>query len=390
MNHRLNRNVLHFMLAAVAGTSITLGAQAQSASPQGARAERTATAGLLADSDAGVSVFDMTFPGGTVGDYFDAIRSIPGVVANVSLSQEAWGVPMPPIRLSRVSVSVAVRAVETITDESGTPIFSTRAIEDGRSAPLYVIVARPTKPGKPEAEILHSFRVASLLDPRQGGGMSADTLLGAIETLLSMDGSGSAPAKAMLHKETSTLIMQGRTGQLQAVENLIEGLELDAIQRRELTKPNQALIADLKAEQQAIRERREIMRERVNLSEKQFVEAERLIAQGLAPQSELETARERMRELEEQRIEMDLRESHISNRLGEALAASGVQQNETFRVTKDRADATFEAAEALAEAMSPPVSVERGDEAELITFRASPGQLLAIRKWLRAQSLLAD
>lgn len=220
--------------------------------------------------------------------------------------------------------------------------------------------------------------------------MSADTLLGAIETLLSMDGSGAAQAKAMLHKETSTLIMQGRPGQLQAVENLIEGLELDAIQRRELTKPNQALIADLKAEQQALREKREIMGERVNLAEKQFVEASRLIEQGLAPQSELETARERMRALEEQRIEMDLRESHVSNRLNEALAASGVRQSETFRVAKDRADGTLEAAAALAEVMSPPVSVERGDEADLITFRASPGQLLAIRQWLRAQSLLVD
>lgn len=390
MYHRLNRNVMHFMLAAVAGACTTLGAQAQAASRQDARAEQATAAGVPADPNAGVSVFDMTFPGGTVGEYLDAIRSIPGVVANVSLSQDAWGVPMPPIRLSRVSVPVAVRAVETITDEFGTPIFSARAIEDGRSAPLHVIVARPTKPDKPEAEILHSFRVASLLDPRQGGGMSADTLLGAIETLLSMDGSGAAQAKAMLHKETSTLIMQGRPGQLQAVENLIEGLELDAIQRRELTKPNQALIADLKAEQQALREKREIMRERVNLAEKQFVEASRLIEQGLAPQSELETARERMRALEEQRIEMDLRESHVSNRLDEALAASGVQQSETFRVAKDRADATLEAAAALAEAMSPPVSVERGDEADLITFRASPGQLLAIRKWLRAQSLLVD
>lgn len=391
----MNRNSIgtrsHALLAAIAGLSIALAAYAQPASTRiDVPTTQPAATNVITDRWGNVAQFDLTFPGGTVSEYFEAIRALPGVVANISLSPDARGIPMPPIRLSQVSVSVAVRAVETITDETGAPIFSTRTIEADDSSTLYAITARPARAAKLEEEILHSFRVASLLDQRQGGGMSADTLLGAIETLLSMDTSGREPARVMLHKETSTLIMQGRTSQLQAVETLLDGLERDAQQRQELTRPNLALIADLKAEQQAIREKREIMRERVTLSEKQFVEAERLIAQGLVPQSELETARERMRELEEQRIEMDLRESHISNRLDEALAASGVQQSETFRVTKDRADTTLDAAAAIAEAMSPPVSVERGDEPDLITFRASPGQLLAIRKWLHAQSLLVD
>lgn len=383
----------HALLAAIAGLSIALAAHAQ---PTNSRPEAGATqppaTNLRTDSTGEVHQFDLTFPGGTVSEYFDAIRAIPGVVANISLSPDARSVPlpMPPIRLTNVSVAVAVRAVETIADETGAPIFLTRTIEADNSSTLYAITARPTRAAKPEAELLHSFRVGSLLNPSQGGVMVADTLLGAIETLLSMDTSGRTPARVMLHKETSTLIMQGRTSELQAVETLIEGLERDAQQRRELMKPNQSLIANLKAEQQAIGEKREILHERMRLCEKQSVEIRHMIEKGLAPQSELEKVRERARELEEQRIELELRESHISSRLSEALAASGVQESETFRIHPDRAEATLEAAVAIATTMSPPVLVARGDEPGQMTFRASPDQLLAIRKWLHAQSLLVD
>lgn len=334
--------------------------------------------------------FELTFPGGTVADYIAAVTSRPDVDCNVSLAPDARSIAMPPIRLTNINAAVAIRAVETVTDASGRPLLSTRTIEDANSAPLYAITVIP-RHERPEPETsLRSFRVASLLDPTQGGSMSADTLLGAVESLLSFQPSEGEAPKVLLHKETSTLMMQARTSQLVAVEDLLVGLERDAQQRRELNKPNQSLIADLKAEQQAIREKRDILHERMRLCEKQIVETEHLIEQGVAPQSDREQIRERLRELEEQRIEMDLRESHITSRLDEALAATGVRQAETFRVPRDRADAALEAAAAIVTLMSPPASVERGEQPDQLAFNASPAQLTAIRKWLRAQNLIVD
>jgi hypothetical protein len=362
--------------------------------PQRARSQPTDQAAQLGNTFGAAfpsdKRFDLTFPGGTVADYIAAITGQPGVDCNVSLAPDARSLPMPPIRLTNINAAVAIRAVETIADEWGQPLLFTRTIEDNASAPLYSILLTHNQRDPEQPVALRSFRVASLLDSAQGGTMTADSLLGAIESLLSFEHGDGEPAKVLLHKETSTLMMQAPTDQLVAVEDLLVGLERDAIERRNANKPNLSLIADLKAEQQALREKRDILHERMRLAEKAAVETEQMIQQGAAPQSDREQIRERLRELEEQRIEFDLRESHVASRLDEALAATGVRQTETFRVPQDRVEATLEAAAAIVTVMSPPASVERGEQPGQISFHASPGQITAIRRWLRAQNLIVD
>lgn len=378
-------------LLLVAGLALASSAQAQPAQPQ---ATPPSAPQPVADPSSMFGKpetrFDLVFNGGTVAEYVAAVAAQPGVDGNVVLAPDARSVLVPAIRLTNVNVHVALRAVETLTDHSGRPLLSMRTIEDGGSSPLFVINAIPSPLAKGALPSLHSFRVAALLDPAQGGSMPAETLLGAIESLLSFQSGPGEPPRILLHKETSTLMMQAATDQLAAVENLITGLERDAQQRRELNRPNQSLIADLKAEQQAIREKREILQERVRLCERQIVETEEMIKQGIAPQSDREVTRERLRELEEQRIELDLREAHITSRLEEATAAAGPSQNEAFRVRRDRADATYQAASAIVKVMSPPAGVEYGDGTDQLIFRGSAAQIDAIRTWLQAQHLIAD
>ncbi len=392
-------NLRTLLLATGLALAANTNAQAQAPQPQPAKTQpaktQPAEPTALSSNAFGAQWllekrFDLTFPGGTVADYIAAVTSQPDVDCNVSLAPDARSIPMPPIRLTNINAAVAIRAIETITDDSGQPRLYTRTIEDNASAPLYTINLIPTHERHEPETALRSFRVASLLDPAQGGSLTPDTLLGAIESLLSFEHGDGEPAKVLLHKETSTLMMQAPADQLVAVEDLLDGLERDAIERRDVNKPNLSLIADLKAEQQALREKRDILHERMRLAEKNAVETEQLIQQGVAPQSDREQIRERLRELEEQRIEFDLRESHITSRLDEALAATGVRQNETFRVPQDRVEATLEAAAAIVTVMSPPAVVERGEQPGQITFHASPGQIAAIRRWLRAQNLIVD
>lgn len=379
----------HTLLATIAGLSIALGAHAQPvpAPPDKGGAQPAAT-NLTIDSTGEVYQFDLTFPGGSVSEYFDAMRAIPGVVANISLSPDARGIPMPPIRLSRVSVSVAVRAVETITDETGAPIFSTRTIEGDSSSTLYAITARPARAVKLEDEILHSFRVGSLLDRRQGGDMSADTLLGAIETLLTMDTSGRPPARVMLHKETSTLIMQGRTSQLQAVETLIEDLERDMKDRNQSSGDPEAE-AFLKAQLTNLEGRRELLIQKFALVQRQMDQMQLHIANGTAPQSEMMPIREKMHALEEERLELDMALDQAHVHLHAIEANQPPRQSVTLKIRPEHADTTLEAALIFCAAMSPRADVEPGSGHELV-FNGTNEQLQSVQNWLRVQNLLAE
>lgn len=299
--------------------------------------------------------------------------------------------PMPPIHLKNVSVEVAVRAVETVTDSHGAPVMTTRTITgDYGGDPLYVISARADAMAGGVPQSLRSFSVSGLLDAERGVAMPAETLLGAIESLLTMENGEGEPPRVMLHKETSTLIMRARKDQLVAVEDLLVGLERDAKAKRDVDRPNRMLLNELEAELRAVREKREILTERMKLIERNMQQAHDMAKQGLVPQSEIESLRERDRDLEEQRIELELREAHLSNRMVEASQAVGGRTSESMRVAVDSAEKTLQAAVAIGGAMSPTMRVSKGSEPGVIEFTGTPSQIAGVRGWLRAQGLLAE
>ncbi len=332
--------------------------------------------------------FNLSFPGGTVAEYFDAIRSIPGVIANISLSPDAQGIPMPPMRLTNVSVSVAVRAVETLTDESGVPIFSTRSIEADDSSTLYAITARPVRGTKPEVAYLYSFPVASLLEQTPGAHMSADALLGAIELLLGMDATTGTRPRVMLHKETSTLIMQANKEQIQAVENLIGGLERDMANRRSLARPGLVEIEDVKAVLADLDARKSLQDEKRTLLEQRLVDTKRLIEQGVVPKSELMGIEVSRHALDEESLELDMRFDQAQRRLSRLTEASEPSTVRTFAIASGRAQATLDATRAICVAMSPIPGAELGPD-KALSVTGTSAQLAAIENWLRIQGLLA-
>jgi len=364
------------------------GGQPNGPAPASTKPVGTPTAlGLLGGQP---SVLSLSFSGGTVGEYVEALRAQSAVGANISLGPAVAEMPMPPIQLRDVVLSVAVRAVETVTDSQGAPMMLTRSIVGEGGEPLFVISARADGASGGGSPTLRSFSVATLLDSRRGVGMEPKTLLGAVESLLSMEDGAGESARVMLHKETSTLIMRARKDQLVAVEDLLVGLERDAIELRDSERPARALVTELEAELRAVREKREILHERMRLNEKNIAQTDHMIKQGVVPQGAQDANREQSRKLEEERIELELRESHLTNRLEDALAAVGGRTVVVLRVKPEALERTLDAAGAICGAMSPRMRVGKGDQPGELEFMGTPTQIEGVRGWLRAQALLAE
>ena len=116
------------------------GGQPNGPAPASTKPVGTPTAlGLLGGQP---SVLSLSFSGGTVGEYVEALRAQSAVGANISLGPAVAEMPMPPIQLRDVVLSVAVRAVETVTDSQGAPMMLTRSIVGEGGEPLFVISAR--------------------------------------------------------------------------------------------------------------------------------------------------------------------------------------------------------------------------------------------------------
>lgn len=380
------------MLATLAGLSIALASSAQGAMQPG---QPTLPVFEEPRVDTSSKQFDLSFPGGTVSEYFDAIRSIPGVVANISLSPGGQDMPMPPIRLTNVSVSVAVRAVETLTDETGAPLFSTRLIEANDSSTLYAVTSRPprsagrgSRSDSSESLELWSFPVATLLEPSGGASMSADSLLGAIDLLLGAGSPDATPPRVMLHKETSTLIMRANKDQMVAVEHMLGGLERDMNNRRALAKPAFLELSETRSMLSNLEGRQKLHNAKIAMLERRRRQLQDLIATGAANSAEMMDIDDRATVLEEEKLELDMQLEQTRQRLMIIEQTAEQRISRTFRVARDRGEPTLDASRAISRAMSPVPDVALTPDGSL-SVTGTESQLSAIESWLRIQNLLS-
>ena len=168
-------------------------------------------------------LISVKFAGGTVTEYVKALVKKAGTI-NVMLAPEAAEVPMPPVTLTKVTVSAAIDLVD---GRSASP--PGRYIKlDVRHMPQYAEEALPTyhiSAGVHQTERPSTnasvWTIANLL---RGDIFDADDVLAAIETAMDILESTGEP-DIRFHKETGLLIARGDRAQLSTIKEVLEQLE---------------------------------------------------------------------------------------------------------------------------------------------------------------------
>ena len=197
-------------------------------------------------------VIAVSFPGGTVAEYLEAVKRSAGDLAevNVVLDGEAAGSAMPPAELRKVRVEDAIHLIPAIARSgSGQPLEFTEVARE--PTPVYVlrVETAPGKPppgGSPGADFgamaspggspavqngglkLDVFSLRSLIEPGHGAAedarrLTAETILSALEQALAEANQGS-PASLKYHAESYLLMVRGTPAQLEVVRQVLETL----------------------------------------------------------------------------------------------------------------------------------------------------------------------
>lgn len=165
-----------------------------------------------------VDDIEVKFEGGTVKEYIDALRNsyAPAVGpagVNVVLMPGAESVHMPPLSIKGASFDSAMHLVRF----ARSPGLGGADLIVSQESELYVVYLKPRE----VAKVHHATRVWSLSDFMING-MGALDILAAVETALSIF---DEPRNVKYHEETGLLIMRGPEAQIEAVDQVLQGIQ---------------------------------------------------------------------------------------------------------------------------------------------------------------------
>ena len=199
-----------------------------------------AAAALLCCPEAGAQrarvdepkIIDLTFPGGTVAEYVEVIRAVVREV-NIVVAPEVTECTVPPMELKSISVSSAVQLVEADV-ETAQAVIEVRVEEippgiDGEK-PIFRILSRRRNPFSTSAPEVRVWSMAGLV----GAGFKAEDVLTAVETAVELLHDDDPPASIRFHEATSLLIVSGSGLQLEAIDSVIEQLNVESNQLKAL------------------------------------------------------------------------------------------------------------------------------------------------------------
>lgn len=195
--------------------------------------------------------FDLSFAGGTVEQYVNAIRA-KRPDANVVLMPGAGSFSAPPVDLSQVTLGAALNVLDgqERMQRSGTQQVGVDRIMDGARALHRISVHGAIEP----PEQTGVWDVAEILE----SGTPVEDVLTAVEATLQLY---DAPGKMQFHEQTSLLLMRGPQEQLEAVERVLDAVLAAASvrkhtrdQRAEELRRIEREIADTVSEYEILRE----------------------------------------------------------------------------------------------------------------------------------------
>ena len=217
--------------------------------------------------------FELTFPGGTVSEFVDAVSRAVGRAVNVILNPDLADTAIPPMKLRGVTVPRLFEAVQaasqrTITLEPPNPaqpgvrygrggvqpdrfqyshgfrttdaVPSTDSVwvfyREDPPAPLPPAPpARPeAPPSPPAAPVLAEVRVMNLTPILEG--RSIDDITTAVRTACDML-EGAPPPKLTFHKETNLLMLRGTPPQLEIMERVLREIAVAPAPSTSAPKP---------------------------------------------------------------------------------------------------------------------------------------------------------
>ncbi len=237
-------------------------------------------------------LISVKFAGGTVADYIKALVKEAGTI-NIVVALEAADVPMPPVTLTKVTVSAAIDLVDGRS--AGPP---GRIIKlDVRHMPQYVEEALPTyqisAEGYPTERPRRKPSVWTIANLLREDTFDADDVLAAVETALDILQSTDEPI-IRFHKETGLLIARGDPQQLSTIEDVLGQLQRSQLlmtQRpmQELRKKHAALqgvlesanarIGELTSERNHVRDEARQFRVELEAQLARLSETERMLQQ---------------------------------------------------------------------------------------------------------------
>jgi len=201
-----------------------------------------------------MSEFDLDFPGGTLAQYVQTVqRAQPcaNIVLTLPDPRLAEDVRIPPVTLRRVTAYVAAQAAARTTSDTDRVWLHATPIKDETDVIRAIQIGVMYDPSKDREMQLQALEPAvfSLAEPLALG-RSAATLLGAIETALSVV-KDEPEAVVKLHEPTGVLVALGSKRQLSIVGAVVEQLQ-ESSQR--LASRRQGLVNQIEKLEHDLRE----------------------------------------------------------------------------------------------------------------------------------------
>lgn len=252
--------------------------------------------------------FDLSFDGGSAADYLTVVRkAVPD--ANIVQHSDVALATLPPIDLRSVTLPSALRLLDghQAMASGRQVVLKVDMQQHPQSAPIYQVLAYASPADDPPATLVLS--VASLLGPD----LSADDLLGAIETALGVISKGAAPT-LKFHEPTGLLIGEGTAAQIRTIQEVISQLGTWAHERDRS-----------RIEQTEARDTVNRMRKQVDTLETELVATTRALTEARSrleiAQRETADARDAIREAVEWQTRgklIDAENARLNSRLEEA------------------------------------------------------------------------
>lgn len=214
-------------------------AQAKAAEERNVQAARAAAAANENPFASTAPLLSVEFPGGTVSEYVQLLRSTSKDPVNVAASEELLSTHIPAISLKSVSLMSALRSLGTIGDGAGMidvrDLSLLNKTNERVGSPVYEVLWVPRRSNDEASVNTYALfdQLPSLTD--EDATRMAETLVSAAQAALTMNGA-SSNWELKFHRPSRLLLMKGTRSQTEIVSGVVDrmtsGWARDAAQKR--------------------------------------------------------------------------------------------------------------------------------------------------------------
>lgn len=167
--------------------------------------------------------FDVDFPGGTFGEYFDLLARIASV--NIVADDVARGLPMPVVRLRSVTAPSAMQLVNHLRG-SGSETMVQISTVGGSGSSIFVATARSASIPPASRPVNEVFAVGEVLRPAEEAPIEQQVrrIFELIESAMDLAPASSHPELAY-HDQTQMLVFKGSPDQRALIASVLARYE---------------------------------------------------------------------------------------------------------------------------------------------------------------------